>query len=272
MIRGMTGFGRQGFAKSQVKGFIELRSLNHKYFDVVFHLPPGFGSFEEKLKHLVHKEMLRGRATISLVFTSKPEKIYVRKEVARNYLKSLKSLHKTLHLKSDLGLSNIITLPGVIHCEEGQSSPETLWPAVERSAKKALGHLIKMRQLEGRALYQDISDKIRKIRKAITHIPRRAKEIIASKRRVASNEEFSSFLKSSDINEELTRFSYHLKNLQAKLNSSGGMGKELDFIAQELQREINTISAKLLDKTTSESTIKIKSLIEKIREQLQNVE
>jgi len=273
MIRGMTGFGRQNFSKEKSKGFVELRSLNHKYFDVTFHLPPGLGSFEERLKHLLHKEILRGKVMISLVFTRKPEEeISVRRDIAQNYLKSFKALHKSLNLKSDLGLSNVVTLPGVIRCEEKQFSPEALWPAVERAAKKALGHLVKMRQCEGRVLYQDISDKIRRIQQALKHIPRRAREIIASKKRLASADEFSSFLKSSDINEELTRFGYHLKSLQSKLKGSAGVGKELDFISQELQREVNTISAKLLDKTTSESTIKIKSLIEKIREQLQNVE
>mgnify|MGYP001617347690 CR=1 FL=1 len=273
MIRGMTGFGRVGFTKSKVKGFVELRSLNHKYFDVTFHLPNGFGSFEEKLKRLLHKEIMRGKVNVSLVLTCRPEdRIAVRKDIASSYLKTFKTLNKSLHLKSDLGLSNVVTLPGVIRCEEYQVTPEELWPPVERTAKIALAGLVRMRQAEGKSLYRDIADKINKIQAELKLIPRRVKQIIAAKKSSLPAEEFSAFLKTSDINEELTRLSYHLKSLKGKLDNSTGVGKELDFISQELQREVNTIGAKLLDRATSASVIKIKSLVEKIREQLQNVE
>lgn len=273
MIRGMTGFGRQGFTKSKIKGLVELRSLNHKYFDVAFHLPNGFGSFEEKLKRLLHKDIMRGKVNASLVLTCRPDdRIAVRKDIASNYLKTFKTLNKSLHLKSDLGLSNVVTLPGVIRCEEYQISPEQLWPQAERATKIALASLVKMRQAEGKSLYLDIADKINKIQAELKLIPLRVKQIIAAKKSSLPAEEFSAFLKGSDINEELTRLSYHLKSIKSKLSDNGAVGKELDFIAQELQREINTISAKLLDHAISARVIKIKSLVEKIREQLQNVE
>jgi uncharacterized protein (TIGR00255 family) len=273
MINGMTGFGRQNFSAPKVKGFIEIRSLNHKYFDIVFHLPPGFGIFEERLKRLLHRRIGRGRITVALVFTSRPEdKINVRQDIAKNYLKTFKSLNKSLHLKSDLGLSNVITLPGVIRCEEAQISPEELWPHVEKAAGKALKNLLRLRRREGDALRRDISEKIARINATLKIFPRRIKEIVAGKRKVLSSEEFSAFLRSSDINEELTRLSHHLKTLKYKLTDGKGAGKEMDFIAQELQREINTIGAKLLDRAVSEGVIKIKSQVEKIREQLQNIE
>jgi uncharacterized protein (TIGR00255 family) len=273
MIRGMTGFGRVSFIKSRVKGFVELRSLNHKYFDVSFHLPNGFGSFEERLKRVLHKEIMRGKVNVSLVFTCRPEdKIAVRKDIAGNYLKSFKTLNKSLRLKSDLGLSNVVTLPGVIRCEEYQVASEEIWPQVERAAKVALAGLVRMRQEEGKTLCRDVADKINRIQQELKLIVRRVKQINTAKKTTLAGEEFSAFLKSSDINEELTRLGHHLQSLKGKLNGPGGVGKELDFIAQELQREINTISAKLLDHAASTSVIKIKSLVEKIREQLQNVE
>jgi uncharacterized protein (TIGR00255 family) len=273
MINGMTGFGRQNFSSPQAKGFIEIRSLNHKYFDIVFHLPQGFGIFEERLKRLLHSRISRGRVTVSLVFTSRPEdKITVRQDIAKNYLKTFKSLNKSLHLKSDLGLSSVITLPGVIRCEDTQVSPDDLWPCVEKAANAALSNLLKLRRREGDALRRDIGEKIKRINAALRIFPPRIKEIAAGKKKILSHEEFSAFLRASDINEELTRLSYHLNTLKSKLSDGKGAGKEMDFISQELQREINTIGAKLLDKTVSETVIRIKSLVEKIREQLQNIE
>ena len=197
MIRGMTGFGRQGFTKSRIKGLIELRSLNHKYFDVTFHLPNGFGSFEEKLKRLLHKEIMRGKVNASLVFTCRPDdKIAVRKDIASNYLKTFKALNKSLHLKSDLGLSNVVTLPGVIRCAEYEITAEELWPQVERATKIALAGLVRMRQAEGQSLYRDIADKINKIQAELKLIPRRVKQIIAAKKSSLPAEEFQRLLKS----------------------------------------------------------------------------
>ncbi|MFZ5801298.1 MAG: YicC/YloC family endoribonuclease [Candidatus Omnitrophota bacterium] len=273
MIYGMTGFGRQNFTYKKTRGFVEIRSLNHKHFDIAFHIPAGFGIFEERLKRLLHKEISRGKLNVSLVFTSRPDdKIYVREEVARNYLKTFKVLNKSLHLKNDLGLSSVITLPGVIRSAETELSAEEIWPAVEKAAKQALENLLRLRKREGEVLYRDIVDKLHDIEAVLKLLPRRVKDIAQGKRKMLSDEEFSSFLRATDINEELIRFGHHVKSFKDKLGDGKGAGKELDFIAQELQREINTIGAKCMDKVIAECVIKIKSQVEKIREQLQNLE
>lgn len=273
MICGMTGFGRQNFTYKKARGFVEIRSLNHKHFDISFHIPAGFGIFEERLKRLLHKEISRGKLNVSLVFTARPDdKIYVREDIVRNYLKSFKALSKSLHLKNDLGLSNVITLPGVIRSVEMELSAEELWLVVEKTAKQALKNLLRLRKREGEVLYRDIVEKLRGIEGLFKLLPRRVKAIAQGKRKMLSNEEFSSFLRATDINEELIRFGHHIKSFKEKLVDGKGAGKELDFIAQELQREINTIGAKCMDKVIAECVIKIKSQVEKIREQLQNLE
>lgn len=272
MIRGMTGFGQ---AQRQVLGgrfSLEIKSLNHKFLDLVFHLPPGFSMFEEKIKKQIQKKLKRGRIVVALAFNVAPrQKVVLNHSLARDYFNTLQILHKELGLTEPIKLSDVVSLSGIVEIQHSQISSD-LWPKLSSAVAEALENLVKMRQAEGASIYNDVAGKLKLLQEELSLIPRRAKIIIAQKSKTLSSEELPVFLKSADINEEISRLKYHLNNFRNKLKKESVSGKELDFISQELQREINTVGAKLPDTQITSSVIKVKDLIEKIREQLQNVE
>jgi uncharacterized protein (TIGR00255 family) len=228
--------------------------------------------FEEKIKKQIQKKLKRGRVVVALAFNVAPrQQVVLNHSLARDYFHVLKTLHRELGLKEPIKLSDIVSLSGVVEIQHAQISSD-VWPKLSSAVAEALENLVKMRQAEGASIYNDISGKLKLLQDELFLIPRRAKIIIAQKGKYLSAEELPIFLKSSDINEELSRLRYHLNNFRNKLKKQLVSGKELDFISQELQREINTVGAKLPDTQITSSVIKTKDLIEKIREQLQNVE
>jgi uncharacterized protein (TIGR00255 family) len=228
--------------------------------------------FEEKIKKQIQKKLKRGRVVVALTFNVAPrQQVVLNHSLARDYFNVLKTLHRELGLKEPIKLSDVVSLSGIVEIQHAQISSD-VWPKLSSAVAEALENLLKMRQAEGASIYNDISGKLKLLQDELFLIPRRAKVIIAQKSKFLSAEELPIFLKSSDINEELSRLKYHLNNCRNKLKKQLVSGKELDFISQELQREINTVGAKLPDTQITSSVIKIKDLIEKIREQLQNVE
>ena len=151
-------------------------------------------------------------------------------------------------------------------------SPEELWPTIEKSARLALKSLVSMRQREGRSLIADMNKLLNLMLLQTKKIRMRSGIILKEKRKLLTDEEFSSFQKGADINEELSRLIHHIEEFRILLRSDIAVGKKLDFIAQEMQRETNTIGSKLQDKVVSNAVIALKSKVEKIREQSQNVE
>jgi len=272
MIKGMTGFGQ---AQREVLGgrfSLEIKSLNHKFLDTVFHLPQGFGMFEERIKKQIKKKLKRGRIVVSMNFNVPPrQNVILNKSLAKDYFNRLKALKKQLGLKEPIKLNDVISLSGIVEVQHSQISSDA-WPKITSAVAEALDNLVEMRHTEGMSIHNDIYSKLYQLQEALVIIPRRAKIIISQKRKALSAEELPLFLKSTDINEEITRLKYHINNFRSKVKKQSVSGKELDFISQELQREINTVGAKLPDTQITSSVIKMKDLIEKIREQLQNVE
>jgi len=273
MIKGMTGFGNAPLSLGKVKGALEIKSQNHRYFDIVFYLPAGFSSIEENIRQNIARKVKRGRVSVSLKITDKPmQKLTFNKEAVREYLKYARILKKEYRLNSDLALSDLIKLPGVVSAKDTILQVEKLWPAINKSLNGATASLMKMREREGRSLAQDISRICTKMKEKTRNIKMRAKRILQDKRKKIADEEFSSFQKSADINEEISRLSHYIDEFKLLLRSKASVGKKLDFIAQEMQRETNTIGAKLQDKLVSGAVIALKSNIEKLREQAQNIE
>lgn len=273
MIKGMTGFGSAQFSSTQTKGSVEIKSWNHRYLDVSYFLPPGFSSLENKIKDLFSGKLERGKVSIALRLVQKPAaEIFFNKAAAKKHLNFARQLQKELHIKSDITVSEILKLPGVLEVKESQSSPEQLWPAIEVSVKKALRELVAMRAREGKALSVDVLEKASLMQLRVKSIEKRAAELLKDARKRLTNEEFQSFQKSSDVNEEIARLKHYILEAKALIKGTISAGKRLDFIAQEMQRETNTIGSKLQDKLVSNAVIALKSKIEKIREQSQNIE
>ena len=164
MIRGMTGYGNVPFSLGKVKGIIEVKSQNHRYFDPVFYLPVGFSAVENKIKTMMSKGIKRGRVTISVKITEKAEQnVQFNKNVVAEYLKQSKRLQREFKLENNLTLADIIRLPGVIETKECFVSVDKLWPVVDRGMKKAMRSLIKMREREGKSLELNIKDILKRM-------------------------------------------------------------------------------------------------------------
>ena len=273
MIKGMTGFGCNQLSIEKAKGIVEIKSLNHRYLDISFFLPMGFSSLESKIKEIVQKDIERGKVTVSVKIMNKFQEVPdFNREAVKKYLKYSEALKREFGLADHLTLSDLIKLPGVVELKETPLSPESLWPVIEKSVVRSLRELDTMRQREGRSLCADIADKLKRMTAEIKNIQARALAILKEKKGKLTNEEFSSVQKSNDVNEEISRLIHYIEEFRLLLKTTLSVGKKLDFIAQEMQRETNTIGSKLQDKIVSNAVIALKSKIEKIREQVQNIE
>lgn len=274
MIKGMTGFG---VASANVKPWgrltVEVRSINHRFLDIVFHLPNGFSRLEEDFKKEIEKYLLRGRLTVALHLNGGlAQRACINKALLRQYFLELQRVKQELRLRAEIDINNLMHLPGVWTVEEVQAGAESV-TALRVLLRRALDGLARCRQKEGQLVHRDLLGRCHFIKETLQQINTRYAQVLRRRAaQIASPEEQNGFLKSADITEELVRLKFHLKTAMAKLNSSGAVGKETDFIAQEMQREINTVGAKSIDAAVSGKVVQIKSEIEKIREQLQNVE
>ena len=273
MITGMTGFGSSEITTANIKGTVEVKTVNHRYFDISYYLPVGFGSIEERVRRIVQEEIKRGKVTVALKINQRSAQTgALNHDAVKRYLEVAKLLEKNYGLDNQLTVSDLLRLPGVIDVRDQILDVEELWPSIEKALHKALRGLVLMRKREGKTLAVDIADKLKIMSSEIVKIRQRAKELLRENKKVSTNEEFSSYQKSNDINEELTRLSHYIDETKALLRSGDSIGKKFDFVAQEMQRETNTIGSKVQDQKVSNAVIALKSKIEKIREQSQNVE
>ncbi len=200
-------------------------------------------------------------------------KISLNKGLLQNYIAMLKNIQMSSRLKDEVRLDTLIHLPGVLSLTENRIAKSQIWPRLRILVQKTLDGLLKMRQQEGRALYNYLRSRAKALDTGLDIIKARFKKVIQVKiAKLTTPEESSSFLKDTDITEEIERLAFHIRNFQKKLTAPGPIGKELDFIAQEMQREANTMGAKSCDTVISGRVVQTKSQIEKIREQLQNIE
>lgn len=273
MMTGMTGFGASEITTENIKGTIEVKTVNHRYFDISYYLPIGFASIEEKVRRLVGEEVKRGKVTVALKITQRSAQTgTLNREAVKKYLDVAKVLEKNYGLKNQMTVSDLLRLPGVIDAQDTTVDPEKIWPHIEKALTKAVHGLVMMRKREGKSLAADILNKLKIMSAEIVKIRQRARKLLQEKKKILTNEEFSSYQKSNDINEELTRLSHYINEAKALLKSGDLVGKKFDFVGQEMQRETNTIGSKVQEQLVSNSVIALKSKIEKIREQAQNVE
>lgn len=275
MIKSMTGFA-SGECQITPAGKIcvELRSTNHKFLDIVFHLPDGFLSLEDKIKKEIEAKIKRGRVTCAVAVTgARASHVLVNKSLLKNYMAALDEIKKEFAVKDGLSVETLIHLPGVLELENNKTPASNLWPRLKSLISKALDDLTKTRQKEGLALHGYLKTRTQELKIDLSAIKTRFKKAVKDKLRgFKTNEERAFFLKSTDITEEMERLDFHFKNFKMRLLKSEPVGKELDFIAQEMQREANTLGAKSFDVVISARAVQMKSQIEKIREQVQNIE
>lgn len=274
MLAGMTGYGNVQFYYGQMKGFLEIKSQNHRYLDFVCYLPVGYGTIENKIKSIVQKEISRGRVTVSVKITEKSaQNVQFNQHVVQEYLKEAKKLQKDFSLDNSLTIANLVALPGVVETKDAVLDVDKFWSnSLSTCLQKAMKSLMTMRKSEGKSLEKDIAHILKRMNLQINNIESRTKTILRENKKILSPEEFTSFQKGCEINEEITRLKHYVEEYKLLLKSQVPVGKKMDFIAQEMQRETNTIGSKLQDQIVSNSVIALKSKIERLREQAQNIE
>jgi uncharacterized protein (TIGR00255 family) len=292
LIQSMTGFGRGEAAFKNGKVTIEIKTVNHKFFDATLKLPNGISAFEDKIKEILQKKVNRGKVNLNLIYDGvllKAEKIAINRKTARNYYDELTRLKRYLGLKDEVTTKDLVALPGVLTYVALDENLSKLWPTVKAALDKALDKLTRDREKEGRSTYLDLMKRAKNIEGMMAVIKSRAHLNIDEYRKRFADRvkdltggrdidrgrlemEVAIYAKNSDISEEIARLKNHLSNFMKTIAGDGEVGKKIDFIAQELHRETNTIGSKASDFKISKNVIEVKGEIEKIREQAKNLE
>ena len=290
MVKSMTGFAK---AEERIKGRIlgvEIKSFNHRFFEVTTRLPPELLIYEEKIKERLKEKIRRGSLNVNFVYIPQKSVRYLDfdEKLLRKYFQIAEKISEKLGIKNDLNLSHLLNLPGVINYKEDNLNLEKEWPRWRKILDKAVDRLIKTKLREGKALEKDVLKNISLSENSLKNIKKRRRDILneykkkfrekfktitgenLSKEKLL--EEASLFLRNTDISEEIVRIDSHLREMRNLLKKEEEVGRKLDFIAQEVFREINTLSAKANDYLISREVISIKSAVERIREQVQNLE
>jgi uncharacterized protein (TIGR00255 family) len=291
-MRSMTGYGRGQSVHDGAKFTVELNSVNRKQNDVVVNLPRELAELEPRVRDAINTEVSRGRLTVVIAYhfgTGSPQNLALDRSLAKSYLKAMRDLQKELGVAGDIGIETILRAPGVIKAPEEQVSPDTAWPHVEKALKAALSDLLHMREAEGRHLAKDLEkrlkvvrDSVKKIRKHLPGVVKRYRESLHERIQRAGLElaidderlvkEVVVFADKSDVTEELTRLESHFEQFAAHLKKNEAVGRTLEFMCQEIGREFNTLGSKANDISISQLVVTCKAEMEKVREQIQNIE
>jgi len=292
LIKSMTGFGC-GEASGEGKKFtVELKAVNHRFNEIFLRMPRSMASLEDRSKRFIQGYISRGRVDgfFSVEnYGDKPVTVKVDKALAESYYKAIGELQAFLQIPGQPSVEEIAKFPDVLVLEEPEEDIERWWPYVEDALKQAVSELVSMRQVEGKRLYQDLKERINSISRLNAEIEKRAplvvedyhqrlesrlqdwlKECTIDQDRLAN--EIAIFAERSNITEEVVRLNSHLYQASRYLESRQPVGRKLDFLIQEMNREINTIGSKASDLTISRLVVEVKSELEKIREQVQNIE
>ncbi len=288
----MTGYGRGETDHEGTKFTVELNSVNRKQSDVVVNLPRDLVELEPRIRQTINENISRGRtnATISLHSGENgTRKLALNTELARSYHEAMQSLQEELNAPGEITIATILQAPGVMRFPEEALDPEDAWAPVENALRAALAELIKMREREGKHLAKDLIHRLKAIRKKLKEVRALHPDVVKRYRAALLEriekaglplpnddervlKEITFFADRADVSEELTRLESHLAQFAHHLRSKEPVGRTLEFITQEIFRELNTLGAKANDAAISQRVIGCKAELEKIREQLQNLE
>lgn len=294
MIKSMTGFGRGEFQDSGHRLIAEIKAVNHRYNEIVIRIPKNLGPLEDKIRRSVSNVLARGRIDVFITideYEQKRKNVRIDKELAIAYNNALKDLGSLFSVPVAENIYQIVKFPDVIKVEEVTEDVAALWPKLLQAVDAALANLMDMRLAEGLNIQQDLATRVGEIESYIAVVEKRApqvlleyKEKILGRMRELLNavgeepdpgrllQEAAIFADRTNITEELVRLKSHLAQFRMALNTDDAVGRKLDFIVQEINRETNTIASKANDFSIANIVVEIKSEIEKVREQIQNIE
>ena len=292
MIRSMTGFGRGEYQEDGKEFLVEIKTVNHRYTDTFVKLPRQIGFLEERVRELVSKAISRGKIDVYITynnFSDDSKYVLFDEALAKTYISAAESLRDKFGLKDDISVSLISRYPDVLKVEQGKEDEEKIWLMLKAATDNALKSLVAMRENEGEGLKNDLTERILLIGRLLQEIKNRAPEVVKEYKlkletrikdlleqqtidesRLAM--EVALFSDRCSIDEEIVRLGSHFDQMRDTLNLEQPVGRKLDFLIQEMNREINTIGSKANGLTITRNVIDIKSEIEKMREQVQNIE
>ncbi|MCU0786907.1 MAG: YicC family protein [Verrucomicrobia bacterium] len=292
-MKSMTGCGRGECVQDGFKVAVEVQSINRKQADIQVDLPRDLEVLESAVRNTIHQVVSRGRLTVKVLLQAptgrKSARMHLNRALAKAYTRELRALAKELKLEDTVSLDHLIRAPGVFQTDEQLVQAEDFWPAIEKALQQALTALLKMRSREGAHLAKDLAGRIRTMQQAAARVHQRAPMVAEHHRRQLIErarsagvemgvdddrllKEIVIFADRSDISEELTRLESHFRQFDSLAKSREPVGRTLDFLAQEMNREINTIGSKANDGEISHAVVTLKTELEKFREQAQNVE
>ncbi|HIT89148.1 MAG TPA: YicC family protein [Candidatus Merdenecus merdavium] len=291
-MKSMTGFGRCEISRDDRKFTVEIKSVNHRYLDVNIRMPKKFNFFEGSIRNLIKKHLQRGKIDLFITYEDDTEdqiSLQYNQHVASEYMKYFKKMESDFGITNDIMVSHLSKYPEVLYMEEQEINVDEIWSTLEEAILGAVQQLVETREREGEHLKDDLIEKLDGMLEAIHIIEERSPQILLEyrKRLESKVKEFLTdvSLEESRIaaevivyadkvctDEEVVRLKSHVKNMKATSLEEDSIGRKMDFIAQEMNREANTILSKANDLEVSNIAIALKTDIEKIREQIQNIE
>ena len=292
MIKSMTGFGRVEVMEENRKFTVEMKSVNHRYLDINIKMPKKLSFFESSIRNLLKEYIQRGKVDVFISYEDYSEdnfSLKYNKELAEEYLMHLREMAEQFGLENDIKVSDLSKYPEVLTMEEQSVDEKELWAILEKALRQASEQFVSSRITEGENLKRDLCEKLDMMLSYVDFIEERSPQILGEYRsrleakvnelladtqieesRIAA--EVTIFADKICVDEETVRLRSHIKGTKDALNEGGSIGRKLDFIAQEMNREANTILSKANDLAISDTGINLKTDIEKVREQIQNIE
>ena len=291
MIRSMTAFARVNGSAGKSPWVIEIRSLNHRYFDCSIRLPPDYFDYEMDIRDLVKSQVARGKIAVNITKANEEEAGHLKLDetVVKGYLQAVRKIKKRYSVQGEISVRELIALPQLFAYSKVEEPPQKGWSRLAKLVKRAVGQMLKAKRREGQKIAHDLSKRLGLIEAAVgriqTHTSKQAEryyqklkgrlEEILDTTKVDQEKiwrEVAFLAERSDITEEIVRMKSHLSLFRQHLQVDREIGREMDFLCQELHREMNTMGAKSQFFDISRDVVFVKGELEKIREQVQNIE
>lgn len=292
MIKSMTGFGRCELARNDRKFTVEIKSVNHRYMDVTIKMPKKLNFFEASIRNLLKEYIQRGKVDVFITYEDYSENtvaVKYNKEIAAEYMQYLNRMAEDFGLENDIKVSGLSRYPEVFTMEEITVDEEEIWKLLEEAIRGACEQFVQSRVVEGENLKQDLIGKLDGMLAHVDYIEKRSPEIVEEYKQKIYEKvkelltdaqaednrilmEVTLFADKICVDEEMVRLRSHIETTKQTLIEGGSIGRKLDFIAQEMNREANTTLSKANNLDISNHAIELKTEIEKVREQIQNIE
>lgn len=293
-IKSMTGFGRGEVTENNRKFTVEIKAVNHRYLEASLKLPKKLSAFEANIRNVMKEYMERGKVDVFITledYNEAAETVKYNSALAHEYMKYLQEMSEEFGVANDIRLSVLARFPDVFTMEDIEADEDELWGSLEKAVRRACEKFVAAREKEGENLRTDLMKKLDEIAGYVDFIEQRSPEIVAEYRKkledklrdmlstldVKADEgrivtEVTIYSDKICVDEEIVRLKSHVKAMKDELSGGGACGRKLDFIAQEMNREANTTLSKSGDLALTDKAIELKTVIEKIREQVQNIE